>query len=189
MISYLQGNLILRGKDFLIIDVNGVGYKVFISEKTLSKLPENEQQLKLYTFLHSREETSELYGFLTYAELELFEVLNRISGIGPRTAMTLASFGSLENLKKVIESQDEKFLKGIKGIGRKKMQKITLEITGRIKERKQIKEFTEEDDEALKGLISLGFSRQQAKETLSHVSSEVKDTSQRIKEALKLLGR
>jgi len=172
-----------------VLDANGVGYKVFLTEKTLSNLPKNDEFLKLYTYFHLREETAEIYGFLTYGELQLFETLNNVSGIGPRTALILSSFGSLEQLKAIIDRQDAKALQNIKGIGTKKLQKIALEITGKITEMGMRPSVLPAEEEAVGALISLGFSRQQAKAALADVAKEIQDPQERLKEALKLLGR
>lgn len=187
MISHLQGTIIFRGKDFIIIDVNGVGYKVFLSDKTLSKLPEKETLLKLYTFLYWREKAVELYGFLTLEELKLFELLNDISGIGPRTALQLTSFGSLEQLKNELN----KGKVDIKGLGHKKLQKIMLELTGKIKELQKAPAGNQEyeEDEALEALVSLGVKVQHARSALRQVAPEISDIKMRIKEALKILGK
>lgn len=209
MISHLRGNIIFRGKDFIVLDVNGVGYKVFLSEKTLLKLPKEDDQpnpvrsktpgasadgqahrtsngVKLFTFLNWREDTVELYGFLTPSELELFETLNGISGVGPRTALQLASFGSLERLKHTIEEGKI----AIKGIGRKKLQKIMLELTGKIRELQKAPadKGDREEDEALEALVALGFSRARARSALNRVANNVVDTRRRIKEALNILS-
>jgi len=185
MISHLQGTIIIRDKDFIILEVNGIGYKVFLSGEALSKLSEKKQTAKLYTFLHWREGTPELYGFLSYSELELFETLNNISGIGPRTALQLASFGSLERLKSELENG--KIL--IKGIGRKKLQKIMLEITGKIKEISKLDAAVDDaNKEALEALLSLGIPRQRARSALQQVDPDITDVQQRVKEVLKMLG-
>lgn len=189
MIAYLQGAIILRQSAFVILDVNGIGYKVFLTEKTLSRLSENERTLKLFTYLHLKEETAEIYGFLTYSELELFEALNGISGIGPRTALALSAFGSIEKLKAEIDQQGEKIFREVKGIGAKRLQKIALEITGKIKEMNSFRSGVQDKDQAVEGLVSLGFSRQKAMEALSQLPDGIKDTEQRVKESLKILGR
>lgn len=189
MISYLRGQIIFRGDNFIILEVNNVGYKVFLSERSVAKLPEGAEAknpLKIFTYLHLREETQELYGFLELEELNLFETLNGISGIGPKTALALSGFGSLKNLKQTMENQPEIFHRKIKGIGQKKTQKILLEITGQIKELK--KEAPLPKDEALDALISLGFPSAKAKAALSQVAGQEKDTDKRIKGALKILG-
>lgn len=186
MISYLKGKIIFKGEKFIILDVSGVGYKVFLSPRTLNKIPQKGEILKVFCFLNVRENLLDLYGFLDFKELELFEILNDIPGIGPKAAITLASFGSLENLKKAIESQGSKFYQEVKGIGKKKIQKILLELTGKMKEFNKSEAF--QPDEALEALVSLGFSPKRAKEVLSKIPKEIEDPEQKIKDALKLLG-
>lgn len=187
MISYLEGRIISKKEKFLILDVNKVGYKVFLSKRTLSKLPEIGKPLKLFCFLKVKETALELYGFLNQKELEFFEILDSIRGIGPKAALEISSLGSLEEIKKRILSQDEKLFEGIPGIGRKKAAAIILELSGKIKDIFKEKKITEVD-EAEQALITLGFSRQKSKEALSKISKDIKNTEQKIKEALKILG-
>jgi len=188
MISYLQGKIIIKKEKFVVLDVNGVGYKVFISRKTFSKLPELGSSLKLFCFLNVKENIMDLYGFLDYKELEFFEILDNIRGVGPKAALEISSLGPLEKIKKRILSQDEKLFEEIPGIGRKKAMTIILELTGKIKDIPKEKK-TIHVDEAEEGLIGLGFSRQKAKDALSKISGEVQSSEQRIKEALKFLGK
>lgn len=187
MISYLEGKIILKKEKFIVLDVNGVGYKVFLSQKTTSKLPEIGQNLKLFCFLNVRENSLDLYGFLDIKELEFFEVLEDIRGVGPKAALEISSLGSLEKIKERIVSHDERLFEGIPGIGKKKAMTIILELSGKIKE------FTKKEkpkaDEAEEGLVSLGFSRQKAKDALARIPKDIKDTDERVKEALKILGR
>ena len=187
MISYLQGKIIFQEKNCIVLDVNGVGFKIFLSEKTSDKIPDNKKNIKVFTYLYLREDKLELYGFLTPEDLRFFEFLNGISGIGPKAALSLSSFSPLENLKKVIEEKDERFYREIKGIGKKKMQKILLELTGKIQEvgKKQ----TLQEGEAVEALTSLGFSSALAKETLSKIPKEIENAEQKVKEALKILGK
>ena len=186
MIASLQGKISLKNEKFVILEVAGVGYKVFCASNTLNKL-NGDKEIKLFTYLHLREEAVELYGFLTFQELELFETLNEISGIGPKTAMNLTSVGSLAKLKEVIEKGQ--LPKEIKGIGQKRAQKILLELTGKIQAIAKPQESTAEADESLDALISLGFPRQKVKEALSKVPVGISDSEERIKEALKFLGK
>ena len=185
MIHYLKGKIEFKDKRLAVIEVGGVGYKVFCSLPVLERLPEIGQETKIYTRLFPKEDKIELYGFLNKKELELFETLEGISGIGPRTALDLSIFGSLENLKQEIEKGG--FDQRIKGIGRKKMQKILLELTGKIKELK-IPERGEPADGTLDALVFLGFPRQRAKEALARVPGELSQ-EERVKKALRILGQ
>jgi len=186
MISFLEGKVILKKEKFVIIEVAGIGYKVFLSRQTLLRLPEIGSAIKVFTFQNVKEEALDLYGFLTYDELEFFETLNDIRGIGPKAALELSVVGPLEKIKDKILNQDENVFAGIPGIGSKRAMTIILELTGKIK---QLGQKSSSADEAENALVQLGFSKQQAKEALSRVSSTIKNTEERIKLALKNLGK
>ncbi len=187
MISYLEGKIILKRDKFIIVEVAGVGYKVFLSRQTLLKLSEISQDIKLFCFQNVKEEALDLYGFLTYDELDFFETLNDIHGIGPKAALEIASVGPLEKIKERILAQDEKIFEGVSGIGSKRAMTIILELTGKIKMLGQKSKGSV--DEAESALIQLGFSKQQAKDALSQVPSDIKKTEDRVKLALKNLGK
>ena len=184
MISYLSGKIIIKKDKFIITEVNNIGYKVFLSRKTLLNLPEAGENVKLFCFHNIKEDASDLYGFLTYDELDFFEVLNDIRGVGPKSALDIASLGSLEKIKDRILKEDPKVFEGIPGIGSKKAMTIILELTGKIKTLSSLKS-KESIDEAESALVQLGFSRQQVKDALSHIAPEIKDTGERVKQALR----
>jgi len=188
MIAYLEGKVILKKEKFIILNVNGVGYKVFLSQKNLAEMNEKEEKLKLFCFLNIRETLQDLYGFLSFEELDFFNALNGIPSIGPKAALEVASLGPLEKIREAIEKGDEKTLEGISIIGKKKAQMIILELSRKIKKVMPKKSAPEAEDEALEALVSLGFPQQKAKSALSRVSKE-KNPAERIKEALKILGR
>jgi Holliday junction DNA helicase RuvA len=183
MISYLSGKIILKKDKFIVLDVNGVGYKVFLSKKTFSKIPETGG-LEVFCFLDVKETSLNLYGFLDAEELEFFEVLDNIRGVGPKAALEISSLGSLEKIKQRILSHDEKIFEGIPGIGRKKAMTIILELSGKIKNLSKEKSST--TDNAEDALVNLGFPRQKAKEALKKVSG---NDEERVKQALKILGQ
>ena len=188
MISYLDGKIIIKKDKFIILDVNGVGYKVFLSKKTLAKLPEIGEIVKVFCFLNVKENILDLYGFLNHKELEFFEILDNIRGVGPKAALEISSLGSLESIKQRILSKDETLFSEISGIGRKKAMTIILELTGKIKDISEEKK-TKKTDEAEQGLVSLGFTQQQAKDALAIASKDIKGSEERIKAALKVLGK
>lgn len=185
MISYLQGKIILKKDKFIIIEVGGIGYKVFLNKQNLLKLPEIGEPIKLFIFQKVKEDALDLYGFFTYDELDFFEVLTDISGVGPKSALDISALGSLDKIKDRILAQDEKIFEGIPGIGSKKAMTIILELTGKINMQAKSKPSA---DEAENALTQLGFSKQQAKEALSNVPSS-KSPEERIKLALKYLGK
>lgn len=187
MISYLQGKTILKRDRFIILEVNNVGYKVFLSKATLLKLPEIGESLKVFCFQNVKEDVLDLYGFLTPDELEFFEILNDIHGVGPKAALEISVLGPLEKIKDRILKQDEKIFEGIPGIGQKRASTIILELTGKIKMLGQ--KSGSSSDEAESALVQLGFTKQRAKEALTQIPKDIKDTEERIKQALKVLGK
>jgi len=187
MISYLKGKIIFKKEKFIILDVNNIGFKIFVSQKTLDKLNENTNA-EIFCYLNVKENALDLYGFLYLEELNLFEIVNNIPGVGPKIATEIASFKTLEELKKRIEEKGAKAFEGIPGIGRKKAQTIILEISGIMKEISKQKNEEKKDEEVEKALKNLGFSRNQIKEALSKIPQNI-NTEEKIKEALKILGK
>lgn len=181
MVSYIKGNIAYKGEDFVIIESHGVGYKVFCAQGHLAKLHSSEEA-EVFCASRIRKETIELYGLSSPEALELFEALDAISGVGPKAALTLSTFRSMQELKLAIESGK---LTGVKGIGTKKLQRIMLELDGKIS---GVKKPQPEQDEGMKALMSLGFSSAEAKDALSSVPGDIKDEEERVREALRTLG-
>ena len=188
MISCLDGKIILKKDKFVVIEIGGVGYKVFLSRKTLSDIKDSVGNIRLFCFHNVKEDASDLYGFLTYDELDFFEILMGIHGVGPKAALEISVLGPLEKIKDRILKQDEKIFYDIPGIGAKKASTIILELTGKIKLLSG-KKSKESKDPAEDALLQLGFSRQQTKDALSSVPSEIKNMEERVKQALKNLGK
>ena len=186
MIAYLEGKIIARSEKFVILNVNGVGYKVFLSQKTLAKIAQEGENLKVFCFLNVRENLLDLYGFLSFPELEFFEALNDIPGIGPKAALEVASIAPMEKIKEAIERDDEKVFKEISIIGKKKAQIVILELSRKIK---KISGKKVVDDEALDALVGLGYQPQKVKLALEKIPPEIKSTEEKIKTALKILGK
>ena len=184
MFGYLKGKIVLKGKNFLIVETGGVGYKVFLSKEALKRIKEKDT-IEVFVRLCLKRETIELYGCLDQKEFELFEFLEKMPGIGPKTALPLASIGSLEELKKAVDKKDDKLFKSVKGMGLKRRQRLILELTGQLKDLKKGSSF--EQDEAFKALLALGFPKKAAAEALLEVPEEIKETQQRVQEALKIL--
>lgn len=191
MINYLSGKIIYKAEKFVILDVNGVGYKVFVSAPTLLKISKEGGPLKVFCYLNVKENALDLYGFLAMEELDFFELLNDIQGIGPKAALKLSILGPLEKIKKEILAGNEKIFEGISGIGKKRVQAIILELTGKIKEAAMVGQprKAEKSDELEDALLGLGFPRQKVKEVLKEVPRDIKDEKERMKEALKRLGK
>lgn len=188
MIITLQGEMAFRGSRFFIIDVRGVGYKVFAGPETLQKLTQKSGEVKVFTSLYVRETALELYGFLSYSELELFETLNAVPGVGPKTSLGILGVGSIDMLKKAIASGETNYMTKVSGIGRKTAEKIVVELREKMgKGIEKSGEFQEEED-ALEALKSLGYSIKEARDALAKVPLEVKGARARIQAALNNLG-
>lgn len=186
MISYLKGKIKVKDKESLILENQGFGFKVFVSDKTLT-LVQEEQEIELYTGFVVRNEKPELYGFLSPQELSVFEIVEAISGIGPKGALLISSLGSLKDLKKAVEDRNFSYFSKVKGIGKKKVQKIVLELGGSLKDLG--KENIQKEDEALKALISLGFSRREAEQALQSIPKELSRTKERVQAALQFFNK
>lgn len=189
MISHLTGTVLSRTDKYLIIDVAGVGYKVHATPDTLSKMTASNQA-SLFTYMAVRETAMELYGFTSADELSFFEMLLDVSGIGPKGALAIVAVGSIANLKSAIASGDTSYLNKVSGIGKKTAEKIIIELRDKLAEHKDAHgASTKSEGDALEALRSLGYSQQEARDALKEVASEVTDTSARVKEALKILGK
>ena len=196
MIAFLEGRIILKRDKFAIIEAAGVGYKVFLSRQTLLKLPASPAKrgepeidsVKFFIYHDIKEDKSDLYGFLSYDELDFFEVLNDIHGVGPKAALEISVLGTLDKIKDKILAQDEKIFAGIPGIGAKRASSIILELTGKIMS-KPASALRASADDAEDTLVQLGFSKAQAKDALSRVPADIKTTESRVKLALKNLGK
>jgi len=186
MIGYLKGKILSKTTNCVVVGVNNIGYRVLISPAGLKKLVIGSEA-EFFTWPHLRRETIDLFGCPSQEEFELFELLEKMPGIGPKTALILASAGSLENLKKAIEQKDKEFLDKVKGVGQKKIQRVFLELTGRLK--KMEGKINLEDQEVLDVLVGLGFQKNAAKQALDALPSGIKKNEEKIKEALKILGR
>lgn len=188
MISYLRGNIIYKNNNHLILDVAGVGYGIYLSDKLLGELKVGSSS-DLYIYQHVREDALDLYGFKTAADLELFEMLLSVSGVGPKSALGVLSIATSQEVIQSIARGDSLLLTQVSGIGRKTAERLVLELKNKI-----IKLGGESADNFIFGntgsdeidaLVSLGYSPLEAREALSAVSPSIIDSGERVREALK----
>ncbi len=191
MISHITGEVLLKGDRFVIIDVSGVGYKVYISVETMRELGNKEKEVSLWTHLSVRENALDLYGFDNYAEIELFEMLIGISGVGPKSALGIMGVAPLDTLRTAIASGDTSYLTKVSGIGKKNAEKIVLELRDKlgVLKSESTKGIMREESDVVDALQTMGYSVGEAREALKQVSQETSGASARIKEALKNLGK
>lgn len=187
MISHLTGTVLEKSARFAIVDVSGVGYRVFATEDTLRKLKIGAVT-KLRTHHAVREDSEELFGFIGEDDLKLFELLLGVPGIGPKTALNILNVATPETLRKSITSGETAYLTKIGGIGKKTADKIILELREKLGASEEGEGLKEEVD-ALEALKSLGYSHGEARDALKNTPKEMTGTSDRVKHALKLLGR
>ena len=188
MISQLTGKISFIALNHIVLNVNGVGYKVFVSNETLVSTKENSN-LTLWTHLAVRENAMDLYGFLEKDDLNFFELLLTISGIGPKSALGILNVASVETLRSAISSGDTSYLTKVSGIGTKNAQKIVLELQNKIGKIEGGATIIREEVDVVEALKSLGYSAKEASDALKQVSKEITGTGERVKEALKILSK
>ncbi|HEU0050531.1 MAG TPA: Holliday junction branch migration protein RuvA [Patescibacteria group bacterium] len=185
MIGSLRGEVIEIMNGSVLLEVHGVGYLVRVSVSTLAQLKPGAQVF-LYTHDHVREDVHDLFGFLSMADLALFEQLLGISGVGPKVAMTILSVGSADTVRRAIMNGDLATMTSVPGVGKKTAQKIILELKGQLIEAESV---TPGDRDVIEALQSLGYSAAAARDALKDISSEIADTSARVREALRRLSK
>ena len=190
MIICLEGKVEFKGEKFAAINVQGVGHKVFAGPETLRKIPEKGVNVKIWTHQYVREDALELYGFLSFAELELFELLISISCIVPKSGLGVMAQAPVDTLKKAIAAGDTSYLTRVSGIGKKMAEKIILELKEKLAGKGISVEAPELKDEAdaLDALVALGYTQKEAREALGQVSPEVQGVEKRVRGALKKIG-
>ena len=182
MIAFIEGKIVEKDPTFVIIDINGVGYEMKISLTTYTAIKE-EENYKLHTYLHVREDAQILFGFAEKEEKKLFLNLISISGVGPNTGLMVLSSLSATEIKAAIVNGDAKTIQSVKGIGAKTAQRIILELRDKI-----AKEFDAETmqvfpsnahntirDEALSALVTLGFNKNVAEKSIDRVLKNSKE--------------
>jgi Holliday junction DNA helicase RuvA len=189
MIAYLQGQVINKGASYLVVLVNNIGYKVFVTKDLYNEI-EIDQSVALHTYHNVKENEVSLFGFKQANELELFELLLSVSGIGPKSGLNVFLVASVDDIKQAIMINDASLLTKVSGIGKKTAERIVLELKNKVSGLININS----DDsglniasEEIDALIQLGYSLQQAREALKNIDSNITDSAERIKYALKHL--
>lgn len=195
MFYYISGTLALKGESYVVIDANGIGYKILTSVYSLEKLS-NNGEVKMYTYMYLREDICDLYGFASEEELNMFTLLISVSGIGPKAAVAILSTMSPSDVALAIVSGDTKAITRAQGVGPKVAQRILLELKDKIKNEQMLSGAVSGDDavpvsfgvsnEAVEALCVLGYSVAEAKQALSGIDMNM-DLELIIKEALKKL--
>jgi Holliday junction DNA helicase RuvA len=194
MIASLKGELRARGADFLVIEVGGIGFHVQVPASTLEEIGDVGETVRLYTHLLVRADAITLCGFATREELELFQILLAVSGVGPKMALGLLSSTSTDTLRLAIAQEDVDLLARVPGIGRKTASRLILELKGRIDlSRLGLRgaaALAPEQAELIAVLTNLGYSTAEARAAVASLPPEAKDLGleERIRLALRYFG-
>ena len=191
MIGKLTGRVAgERGIGSLIIDVGGVGYLVRMRPESARKLRGAEGAVSIFTSLTVREDSLDLYGFERDDELGFFELLLSVSGIGPKSALATLSLGEVATLQSAIGAGDTAYLTKVSGIGKKSAERIVVELRDKLgSENNSLAHDLRGDADTLEALQSLGYTLADAREALKQVDKNTLGTNERLREALKLLGK
>ena len=186
MIHSLSGKLKHVGLSHIVIDVGGVGYKVHIPI-TQNKLPQIGETLSVFTHLHAKEGGIDLYGFSTEEDLDLFEKLVSVSGVGPKSAMAILSVASADKLKMAIASGEPDLLQRSSGVGRKTAERIIVELRDKVDVvgDSSMSGLAESDRDVQEALLGLGYQKRKIEEALRGIDPSLTDVRDRLKEALK----
>lgn len=205
MIAYIKGNLEMKMTGYIVIDVGGIGYKVFMSDVGIEKLGNIGEVVKVHTYYKVREDDISIFGFNTLEELKMFELLISVSGVGAKTALTMLSTCEPSEFALAVISEDIKTLTSIPGIGAKSAQRIILELKDKISKEQQIESIKDEIKttnklqeaiknnakiaEATAALQVLGYNKKEIEKAFEKLDAEQLGTEELIRKGLLVLGR
>lgn len=189
MIRRLEGQLVEKTGDSLLIDCGGVGYNVWITEENLKRIKAG-QSIIVWTYHSFREDSQDLYGFLNKEDLGFFRLLITVSGIGPKTALGIMNLSSMETLRKGIVSGDSGYLTKISGIGKKTAEKIVFELGGKIEgvESGEKEGVGQEGHDVVDALNTLGYNEREIRDVLKKIDQK-ESAEKQIKSALVFLNK
>lgn len=197
MISYIKGRLEAKNLDNVIIEVGGIGYKIFMSANSMDRLGETGTEVKVHTYMRVREDDISLYGFCTNEELKMFEQLLGVSGVGAKSALSILANISPSSFALAIITGDLNTLKSLPGIGAKSAQRMILELKDKMKTQEAIEtEFipvqntikNDKAKDAIEALQVLGYSRRDIDLAISKIDTNELSVEDIIKQGLKYLG-
>ncbi len=186
MIAWLEGRVLARGKDYLIINVGGIGLKAFAPAPLLAQARVGEL-LAVHTHLHVRENELNLFAFSSEEELATFELLLTVSGVGPRTALSALSAISVDALRLAIAQEQPALLSRIPGVGKRTAEKIVVELKDKlpaIEVPEGLAALTEADAEVIDALTALGYSVIEAQRAVQALPRDITDVAERLRLAL-----
>ena len=207
MLAYIKGKLEMKMTGYVVIDVGGLGYKVYMSEVGIENIGNIGDTVKVHTFYRVREDDISIFGFNTLEELKMFELLLGVSGVGAKTALTMLAVCEPSDFALAVISEDVKALTGIPGIGPKSAKRIILELKDKIKKEQEIENIKnqvenkksntkiklaiENDDklqEAISALQVLGYNKKEIEKSFEKIDTKELSTEELIKKGLSLLS-
>ena len=198
MLAYIKGSLEIKAKNYIVIDVSGLGYKVFMAENAIESIGEIGEIIKVFTYYRVREDDISIYGFSSIEELRMFEFLISVSGVGAKSAITILSNIEPSSFALAVVSDDVNSLKKLPGIGAKSAQRIILELKDKVKNMNDLEiiSSTEEvniKNENIEELVSalqvLGYTRKEVENIVPKMNCENETLETMIKKALVLLSK
>jgi Holliday junction DNA helicase RuvA len=184
MIASLRGKVVQKRENSLVVEMNGVGYKVICPISVLESAKVGDE-IFLNTYTHVREDILALYGFLTADDLALFELLISVSGVGPKAAVNILSAASSEKIRSSIQKQDPGILFSVSGIGKKTAEKIVVELKNKLGATSDLYAPSSETDDLYQALSDLGFKSNEISSAISKIPDSLETTEEKLKFVLK----
>lgn len=190
MIYSVSGRLLLKEDGFVVVEVGGLGLKLFVSKQTNAALPSAGAEVKFFSHLNVKEDALDLYGFGARAELDFFELLISVSGVGPKSALAILDVGPLTELSAAIKENRPDLLTRAAGVGRKTAERVILELKTKVESASSgaVVEKMQTDSDLVEALVSLGYRRDEARSALGKLDTGMTGTEERLKAALKILS-
>lgn len=200
MFAYIKGILEIKESNYIVIDINGLGYKVFMSQNNIDNIGNIGDSVKVYTYVRVREDDISIYGFITQEQLKMFELLISVSGVGAKSALVMISCIEPSEFAIAVISGNVKVLTKVPGIGNKSAQRIILELKDKLKEEQlenetsnnlklKEKDNSENINEAISGLMVLGYSKRDIEKAFEHLDIDNLSIEDLIKKGLVLLSQ
>jgi Holliday junction DNA helicase RuvA len=190
MIYSISGILTVKEANFIVVETGGLGLKLFVSKRTLEALSTTGTQTKFFTHMHIKEDAMDLFGFMSAEEMEFFEMLISVSGVGPKSGLSILDIAMLDELSAAIKEGRPDLLTKASGIGRKTAERVIIELRNKVQSAKSgaVVEKMQTDSDLVEALASLGYHKDQARAALSKVGEEVTGTEARLRAALAVLA-
>ncbi len=193
MLNFIRGKILTKTLRFLIVENQGLGYRVHFKEADFESFSV-DSEVELYLYHYIKEDASDLYGFRSFDELEMFELLLSISGVGPKAGLAVLGLASVTQVREAIASEDSTLLTRVSGIGKKTAERIILELKNKVGTLEGAatqpgdSALLSSDADAAEALIALGYQRAQVRDALSQVDRSL-EVQEKVREALRIMGK